>query len=149
MSKFSILSYIQLLNDIFDDLGKAETRLQLQWAINIRMNEFCIQSSLKSHSLRVTLYIHAPLYIEGRVKLTWRDCCHVIQTEITWLVYCTAIGRSSGDVIRTICNNIIDYIILKMLNNTKNITGANLRFSGFCKISSFSDLLRICWIWSV
>ena len=39
--------------------------------------------------------------------------CHVIQTEITWPVYCTAIGWSSGDVkktIRTICNNIINYI---------------------------------------
>ena len=29
------------------------------------------------------------------------------------------------------------------------IIGANLRFSGFCGISSFSDWLRICWIWSL
>ena len=29
------------------------------------------------------------------------------------------------------------------------ITGANLRFSGFCAISSFSDWFRICGKWSV
>ena len=28
------------------------------------------------------------------------------------------------------------------------ITGANLRFSGFCRISSFPDCFRICGVWS-
>jgi len=41
---------------------------------------------------------------------------HVIQTEFWWPVYCTAIGWSSCDVIRTIrtiCNNVINYIYKK------------------------------------
>ena len=33
--------------------------------------------------------------------------------------------------------------------NQMIITGANLRFSGFCGISSFRDWFRICEIWSV
>ena len=35
---------------------------------------------------------------------------HVISICITWQRYCTAIGSSSGDIIRTICNYIINYI---------------------------------------
>ena len=38
---------------------------------------------------------------------------HEISLCITWQRYCTAIGGSSGDVIRTICNNIINYIYQK------------------------------------
>ena len=40
----------------------------------------------------------------------------VIQTEITWPVYCTAIGWSSGDVIRTIW---IYVIILSIISRSK------------------------------
>ena len=72
--------------------------------------------------------------------------CHVIQTEITWPVYSTAIGWSSGDVIRTICNNVFNYIFWKFKIKIKTIIGANLRFSGSCGISSFSDWLRICFL---
>ena len=38
------------------------------------------------------------------------------ETEITWPVYCTAIGFSSGDLIQTVrtkCYNIINYIYCK------------------------------------
>ena len=46
------------------------------------------------------------------------------------------------------CINIINYT--KMQNkNSKIITGANLRFSGSCGVTSFSYWLRNYWIWSV
>ena len=63
---------------------------------------------------------------------------HVIQTEITRPVYCTAIGWSSGDVTRTICDIWYYQIYLsKKKKEIKNIIVANLRSSGSSGISSF------------
>ena len=52
---------------------------------------------------------------------------HVISDCITWQWYCTAIGLSSFDVIRTICYPLF---LFKMQNkNLKIKIAANLRFS--------------------
>ena len=62
--------------------------------------------------------------------------CHVISVCIMWKQYCTVIGWSYGDVIRTmrtIFNNIINNIYSKC-KIKKIIIGANLRFSGSCGI---------------
>ena len=58
--------------------------------------------------------------------------------------YCTDVGWSSCDVIRTmrtLCYYIINYIYKKCKIKVKIIIGENLRFSGFCGILSFSDWL--------
>ena len=86
-------------------------------------------------------------YLKGTVKEKWKGVydetwesqalnnTYKISVSIMWQWYCTAIGWSSSDVIRTIwsiCNNIINYIYGKYKIKKKYI-GSKL------------EILRLLW----
>ena len=87
-------------------------------------------------------FILPPMAVQYTSHRTYR-WSHVI-----W--YCTAIGGSSIHKIWTYLLLQIISIKNEKLSNSNNIITAvaNLSFLGSSGISSFSDRLCICWIWS-
>ena len=77
--------------------------------------------------------------------IIWLDIVHIVRIirHQNFSIIVTWYSRNSCD--RYVI--ILSIISIKMQKKTK--VGANLRFSGSFGILSFSDWLRICWIWSV